>query len=150
MLLAFGRTIVEKMEGKDAFQYSLKRSEKVKTLATKTSVQLTGKDDATIDFYLLFQRSVALPKVSNISFEDCKEHELCPYLPALFKSISLMQKAGKTLLATAIADFVKSKSSAAVICKETEKIVLDGVFLLHLIPWEKNTMYQDIALKYAN
>ena len=61
-----------------------------------------------------------------------------------------MQKAGKTPLATAITDFVKSKSNAAVICKETEKFVLDGGFLLHLIPWEKNTRYQDIALKYAN
>ena len=61
-----------------------------------------------------------------------------------------MQKAAKTPLATAIADFVKSKYSAAGICKETEKFVLDGGFLLHLIPWEKNTRYQNIALKYAN
>ena len=70
--------------------------------------------------------------------------------PALFESISLMQKAGKTPLATTIDDLVKGKSSAAVICKETEKSVLGGGFLLHLIPWEKNTRYQDIALKYAN
>ena len=87
---------------------------------------------------------------TSADFEDCKEHELCPYPPAPFESISLMQKAGKAPLATAITDFVKSKSNAAVICKETEKFVLDGGFLLHLIPWEKNTRYQDIALKYAN
>ena len=40
MFLAFGKTIVEKMEGKDVFKYSLKRSEKVKILATKTSVKV--------------------------------------------------------------------------------------------------------------
>ena len=71
-------------------------------------------------------------------------------MPALFESTSLMQKADKPPLAAVIADFVKNKSNAAVICKETEKFVLDGVFLLHLIPWVKKTRYQDIALKYAN
>ena len=91
-----------------------------------------------------------MAKVSNISFEDCKEHELCPYPPVLFESKSVMQKAAKTPLATAVADFVKSKYSAAVICKKTKKFVLDGGFLLHLIPWKKNTRYQNIALKYAN
>ena len=40
------QSIVEKIEGKDVFKYSLKRSEKVKTLSTKTSVKRTGKDNA--------------------------------------------------------------------------------------------------------
>lgn len=70
----------------------MKRSEKVKTLPRKTSVKLNGKDGATIDSYLLFQKLVVLAKDSNINFEDCKEYELCPYPPALFESTSLMQK----------------------------------------------------------
>ena len=62
-----------------------------------------------------------------------------------------MQKSDKSPLATAIDDFVKSKSNADVICKKkTEKFVLDSNFSLHLIPWEKNIRYQYIALKYAN
>ena len=48
MFLVFGKATVEKMEAKHAFKHSLKRSEKVKTLATKTSIKLTGKDEATI------------------------------------------------------------------------------------------------------
>ena len=40
MFLVFGKTIVEKMEGKDISKYSLKRSEKAKTLSMKTSVKL--------------------------------------------------------------------------------------------------------------
>ena len=80
------------MVEKDVFRYSLKRSKKVKTLSTKTSVNFTGKDD-TIDSYLLFQRLAVLAKVSNISFEDCKRHEVCVYPPALFESTTLIQKA---------------------------------------------------------
>ena len=44
------------------------------------------------------------------------EHELCAYPLDLFESTSLMQKSDKPPLATAIVDFVKSKSNADVIC----------------------------------
>ena len=38
---------VGKIEGKDVFKYSLKRSEKIKTLPTKTFNNLSRKDEAT-------------------------------------------------------------------------------------------------------
>ena len=76
MFLAFRKTIGDKMESRDVFKYSLKCSEKVITVWTKTSLNFTGKDD-NIDSYLLFQRLVVLAKVSNASFEDCKGYELC-------------------------------------------------------------------------
>ena len=40
------QSIVEKIEEKDVFKYSLKRSEKVKTLSKKTSVKRSGTDNA--------------------------------------------------------------------------------------------------------
>ena len=98
----------------------------------------------------MFQRLVVLAKGSNVSFEDCKGHELFIDPPALSESTSLIQKVFNPPSATAIADFVKIKSNAAVICEETENVVLDDDILLHLIPWEKNTWYQDIALTYTN
>ena len=61
-----------------------------------------------------------------------------------------MWKTDKPPLATAIVNFSKSKSDATVICEETKKVVLDGSFLLHLIPWEKSTRYEDTALNYNN
>ena len=88
-----------------------------------------------------------MAKVSNISFEGSKRYEVCVYPPAMFELTSSMRKADKPPLARGIADFVKSKSNAAIISKE--KFVLDGGFLLHIIPWEKNTRYQNIALKYT-
>ena len=61
-----------------------------------------------------------------------------------------MQKSDKPPLATAIADFVKTKFSAAVICKKIKNFVLDGDFPLHVIPREKNIRYHYIAWEYAN
>ena len=52
----------------DVFKYSLKRSEKVKTLPTKTSVKLRSTGEAIIDFDLLLQRLVVLKNGCNITF----------------------------------------------------------------------------------
>ena len=66
---------VEKMERKDVCKCSLKRSEKVKTLPTKTSVKVSSKDE-TFFSDLLLQRLVFLANGCNISFDDFKGHEL--------------------------------------------------------------------------
>ena len=55
---------------------SLKRSERVKILPTKTSVKLSSKDEATSVSDLLFQGLVFLANGCNINFDDCKRHEL--------------------------------------------------------------------------
>ena len=64
------------MERKDVCNDSLKRSKKVKTLPTKTSVKFSSKDEATFVSDLLFQRLVFLANGCNINFDDCKGHEL--------------------------------------------------------------------------
>ena len=47
---------VEKMERKDVYKYSVKRSVKIKTLPKKTSVKLTSKSGATFVSGLSSQR----------------------------------------------------------------------------------------------
>ena len=74
------------MAGKDGSKYTLKRSEKVKTLAAIASVKLSGKDGAIFFPDLLFQSSVALANGCNIRFDNCKGHELWVYIPTLFES----------------------------------------------------------------
>ena len=64
------------MEIKDVCNDSLKRSEKVKTLPTKTSVKLGSKGAATFVSDLLFQGLVFLVNGCNINFDNCKGHEL--------------------------------------------------------------------------
>ena len=53
------------MKGKYVFEYNLKRNEQIETLPKKVSVKLSGKDDNTIDSYLLFQRFVVLANGSK-------------------------------------------------------------------------------------
>ena len=72
LTLSLLSTVVGKMEGKDAFKYSLKRDEKVKTLPTEISVKFSGNGNATIDSYLSFQRLIVLTNGCNIRFGDCK------------------------------------------------------------------------------
>ena len=60
------------MERKDVFKHSLKRSEKVKTLLTKTSVKLSSKVEPTIVADLLFQRLVVMANCCNIGLDNCK------------------------------------------------------------------------------
>ena len=67
---------VEKMERKDVCNDSLKRSEKVKTLPTKTFVKLGSKGAATFVSDLLFQGLDSLANGCNNNFDNCKGHEL--------------------------------------------------------------------------
>ena len=53
-------------------KYSLKLSEKVKTLPTKISIKLSSRGEVTIVFDLLLQRLVVLAKGRNISFDNYK------------------------------------------------------------------------------
>ena len=64
------------MAGKDIFKYSLKRSQKVKTLPTIKFVTLSSEEEFTLLSDLLFQRLVVFANGCNISFDDCKGHEL--------------------------------------------------------------------------
>lgn len=78
MFPAFRKTISEKMERKDVFKCILKRSEKVKTLSTKTFVNFTGKDD-TIDLYLLLQRLVIWQRFPISALKVVKDMK-CVYI----------------------------------------------------------------------
>ena len=73
-----------------------------------------------------------MASVCNISFDDCKEHELWVYPSVLFESIIWIQKAKNPPLTRAITD------NALVIDEEVEQVAFDGGSILHLILWEKN------------
>ena len=68
------------MERKDVCNDSLKRSEKVKTFLTKTSVKPSSKRKAILVSDLLFQGLVFLANGYNISFDDAKAIN-CYYIP---------------------------------------------------------------------
>jgi hypothetical protein len=145
---AHGESVIKKMQGCDVFRYTLKRSEKVKTLATKTNVKIDG--DITIDPALLFQRLMVLANSNNTTLSDCIDFELCSYPPVLFESTRLLLKPDKPKLTKAIVEFVKgSVQSLPVVPHDTNQYVLDGGSLLHRIDWPKNSTYLDISSCYV-
>ena len=64
------------MEGKDVCKCSLKHSEKVKTLPTKTSAKLSSKGEASFVSDLLLQRLIFMANSCSISLDDYRRHEL--------------------------------------------------------------------------
>ena len=72
---------VEKMERKDVCKYSLTRSEKVKTLPTKTPVRLSSKGEATFFSDLLFQKVSFFWKTVVILALTIVKDMNCEYIP---------------------------------------------------------------------
>ena len=68
------------MEGKDVFKYTLNLIRSLK-FRRKRSLNLSSKGEVTFVSDLLFQRLVILANVYNISFHDCKGHELFSIYP---------------------------------------------------------------------
>ena len=64
------------MEGEDVFKYTLNVTRRLKFYQRKHTLNLSNKSKATFVSDLLFQRLVVLATACNISFDNCKEHEL--------------------------------------------------------------------------
>ena len=125
-LFTVGNSIVTEMKGQSVFEYSYKRKNKVKTLASARSIKVS--EDRTIDPALLFQRFLVVSQSGDLCLDDVMKYELSPYPPSLFEAKYLLRKPEKAQLQEAIRNHVKS-SDAAVLqsIPKTEHYVLDGV-----------------------
>lgn len=150
-LHSIGTNIVAKMIGKEAFTYSAKRSDKVKTLGSASAVVITDALDIEVDPALLFQRMMTVATGGELNLEDVMCYELCAYPPALFESLSILRKPDKSQLAHAIlkyTDTLRMEEVEEIQC--TDQYVLDGGSLLHRISWRQNETYDSIANSYAD
>ena len=84
------------MIGKQAFPYSAKRSDKVKTLGFASAVLISDASDIEVDPARLFQRMMTVATGGHINLEDVMCYELCVYPPALFESRSILRKPDKS------------------------------------------------------
>ena len=138
-----GNSIIAKMVGTSADQFSFKRKDQVITLATKSSLKIDG-ETVQIDPQLLFQR---LTIAGKSDLEDAMKFELCTYPPALFESADYLNEAHKSNLADAI---WAVNTSQEVFIPKKAKYVLDGGALLHRIPWTAGSTYRNIIAKYVD
>ena len=152
---AVGNKIIERMIGQPVFSFSIKRTEKAKTLGNSNALQVAPH--RTIDSSVLFQRFLVVSQIGDLSLEDVMSFELSPYPPSLFEDNKILRKADKPQLAQAVNDHC----TKALACEgvpdttpsahlKTERYVLDGGSLLHKLKWKKGDTYGKIARAYAD
>ena len=116
------------------------------TLATKSSVKFDG-EKIQVDPQLLFQRPIVALK-SLDDMEAIFKFELCSYPPALFDSSLMLLQPHKPALADTI--WAMTMESSDVTAPQGElQFVLDGVALIHRIPWPRGCT-RDIWALYCN
>ena len=134
------------MTGTFVTEFAFKRSNQAETLATKSSVKFDG-EKIQVDPQLLFQRLIVALKSLNDMISIFK-FELCSYPPALFDSSLMLLQPHKPALANSIWDMTMESSDVTAPQGELQ-FVLDGVALIHRIPWPRGCTRNVCAL-YCN
>ena len=141
-----GQGILASMTGTFVTEFAFKRSNQAVTLATKSSVKFDG-EKIQVDPQLLFQRLIVALKSLN-DMKAIFKFELCSYPPALFDSSLMLLQPHKPALANAI--WAMTMESSDVTAPQGElQFVLDGVALIHRIPWPRGCTRNVCAL-YCN
>ena len=141
-----GQGILASMTGTFVTEFAFKRSNQAVTLATKSSVKFDG-EKIQVDPQLPFQRLIVALKSLNDMISIFK-FELCRYPPALFDSSLMLLQPHKPALANAIWDMTMESSDVTSPQGELQ-FVLDGVALIHRIPWPRGCTRNVCAL-YCN
>ena len=135
--------ILDSMVWKSIAQYSFKRKEQAVTLVSSGAVKINN-EAIHIDPQLLFQRLVTVG-LRNDNLAEVFQYELCSYPSALFESKTTPRLANKATVGDALWKLTpqdKGKPPDAV-------HVLDGGALLHRIPWNRGSTYDDICQQYV-
>ena len=139
-----GRNILTSMAQQNVLQHSFKKKDQAVTLST--SAVKVNNETIQIDPQLLFQRLIAAG-TRNDQLEEIFQFELCSYPPAIFEAIYVMRSANKPALADAIWALVPKYVVGPT---GQSQYVLDGGSLVHRIPWQRGTTYNDICRRYTN
>ena len=86
-----GQSIVDSMDGMDAFSISFKRNRQVKTLNEKSKVKTQG-DSLNVNSQLLFQRLVTAARNITEDVSKIFEYELSNFPSSLFESSGVMRE----------------------------------------------------------
>lgn len=145
-----GNKISSKMTGSSVQDFTPRRREQC-VLMTEKEHPGSKKKMGNIDQNVLFQRMVVVltSKKEEHSFPSYFKYELSSFPVSLFSSNWNLRDAKKSELAKSIAEMTKYDPSKEEISNEDErKVVLDGGWLLHKIPWKKEESYLSIYEHY--
>ena len=124
----------------------IKLSHSVHRLSKSSAVNVNN-ETIHIDLQLLFQRLIAAG-TWNDQLEEFLQLEICSYPPAIFEARYdiVMMPTNKPAHAYAIWVLMPKY----VWPTGQSQYVLDGGFLVHRIPWQRGTTYNDICRLYTN
>ena len=143
---SIGTTIVNEMVGKCAAEHSFKKKYEVVTMASNNAIKVS-QELVNIDPQVLFQRLVTAG-MSNEQLPEIFQYELSSYPPALFDSKNIMKAANKPALADAI--WALMPEDVQSLSEDHYVYVIDGGSLLHRIPWQIGSTYNNISQKYTD
>ena len=136
--------ILTSMAQQKVLQHCFTKKDQAVTLST--SAVKINNETIQIDPQLLFQRLIT-GETRNDQLEEIFQFELCSYPPTIFEARYVMRPANKPALADAIwvlmpKDVVEPTGQS--------QYVLDGGSLVHRIPWQRGTTYNDTRRQYTN
>ena len=132
-----GNNIILSLHGKNIMQHSNIRI---------PSQNVTKIRDAMIplDPQLRFQRLVTAG-MRQERMGEVFTYELCSYPPSMFENRHSLLPADKPALAEALCKLMPMETPLLV---GDINFVLDGVALLHRVPWQRNSTYEEICWQY--
>ena len=139
-----GNNIILSLHGKNIMQHSFRKKEHIVTMASQNVIKIR---DAMIplDPQLLFQRLVTAG-MRQERMGEVFTYELCSYPPSMFENRHSLLPADKSALAEALWKLMPMETPLLV---GDINFVLDGVALLHRVPWQRNSTYEEICWQYC-
>ncbi|KAK3928365.1 Protein lin-54-like protein [Frankliniella fusca] len=142
-LLEVGRKMLASMAGKTFGELTLKRKDRVLSLATVTSSIKINNCVEPVNESQLFHRIVLL-NLPDSELANCFAYELAPMPTSLFDPSGMMRKGNKAALAQALDQLCPPDDTVPA----RPKFVFDGGYLLHHVDWPRPTTFRDIAAAY--
>ena len=139
-----GQLAMSKMIGRNFGDVKLKRTDKVRSLASLSSGIPVNNEIVAVNAMTLFNRIICVVQTSH-ERSEIFQFELAPQPLSLFDS-NCMRKGHKAELCKV---FDEKVQCTAELPNERLKFVVDGGFLLHRVIWSVPSTYKEICDRYV-
>ena len=140
-----GKKILDGMTEKNVPEVVIRKKDLAVTLATKLAVRVND-EPIIVDPLVLFQRLLKTAQSTPETIPSLFKYELTNLPCALFDASGLPRQASKSTLAEYLWSSAKEKTALP---NENIHFVLDGGSLLHKLPWQRGSTYNQLAEMYA-
>ena len=140
-----GKKILDGMTEKNVPEVVIRKKDLAVTLATKLAVRVND-EPIIVDPLVLFQRLLKTAQSTPETIPSLFKYELTNLPCALFDSSGLPRQASKSTLAEYLWSSAKEETTLP---NENIHFVLDGGSLLHELPWQRGSTYNQLAEMYA-